>query len=67
MKSLPAKMRQKYATERPLLLAAVIVLLFAGFLMAYAIEQLYLRYPTKNMRPPRKSSATYRTAELAGW
>jgi hypothetical protein len=36
--------------NKSLLLAAVIVLLFASFLMAYAIEQLYLRYPTKNMR-----------------
>jgi hypothetical protein len=36
--------------KEPLLLAAVTVLLFAGFLMAYAIEQLYLRYPTKNIR-----------------
>ena len=36
--------------NKSLLLAAVIGLLFVSFLMAYAIEQLYLRYLTKNMR-----------------
>ena len=36
--------------NKSLLLAAVIVFIFSGILMAYAIEQLYLRSPTKNMR-----------------